>query len=42
MPFFVSSNPLPGKIINKPGGNDVYGGVVKDYTGKVSLDYLRS
>ena len=27
-------NPTPGKIINKPGGPDVYHGVPKDYTGR--------
>jgi len=26
-------NPLPGKVINQPNGNDVYHGVPKDYTG---------
>ncbi|KAK3250066.1 hypothetical protein CYMTET_40537 [Cymbomonas tetramitiformis] len=27
-------NPHPGKVINKPGGPDVYAGVPKDYTGE--------
>jgi len=27
-------NPTPGKVINQPGGPDVYQGVPKDYTGK--------
>lgn len=27
------SNPLPGKVINKPNGSDVYGGVKIDYKG---------
>ncbi|CAD7700180.1 unnamed protein product [Ostreobium quekettii] len=27
------NNPYPGKIYNKPGGNDVYPGCAKDYTG---------
>lgn len=27
-------NPTPGQIINKPGGEDVYAGVLKDYTGE--------
>jgi len=35
---FVFSNPNPGTVINKPGGPDVYGGVVIDYRGEVS-DY---
>lgn len=26
-------NPTPGKIINRPDGDDVYHGVLKDYTG---------
>eukprot|EP00668_Euglena_longa_P000650 GGOE01000789.1.p1 GENE.GGOE01000789.1~~GGOE01000789.1.p1 ORF type:complete len:486 (-),score=147.13 GGOE01000789.1:152-1561(-) len=26
-------NPKPGTVINRPGGRDVYTGVVKDYTG---------
>lgn len=26
-------NPTPGKIINRPDGEDVYHGVLKDYTG---------
>jgi len=30
-----SRNPYPGKIINTPGGSDVYAGVPKDYTGKL-------
>lgn len=25
------SNPIPGKLFNKPNGNDVYGGCVIDY-----------
>ncbi|KAL1197726.1 Vacuolar-processing enzyme delta-isozyme [Cardamine amara subsp. amara] len=29
-----SLNPIPGVIINKPDGEDVYKGVPKDYTGK--------
>ena len=29
-----TNNPTPGIIINKPGGNDVYHGVPKDYTGE--------
>jgi hypothetical protein len=28
-------NPTKGIVINKPGGQDVYKGTVKDYTGKV-------
>jgi len=28
-----SQNPTPGIVINKPGGQDVYHGVPKDYTG---------
>lgn len=27
-------NPKKGQIFNKPGGSDVYHGVVKDYTKK--------
>jgi len=27
-------NPVPGTLINRPGGHDVYQGVVKDYVGK--------
>jgi len=27
-------NPVPGTLINRPGGQDVYDGVVKDYVGK--------
>merc|ERR1712133_122651 len=27
-------NPVPGTLINRPGGHDVYYGVVKDYVGK--------
>ena len=30
---FHPSNPDPGKIVNEVNGTDVYGGVVKDYTG---------
>jgi legumain len=30
-----SRNPMPGKIINTPGGEDVYAGVPKDYTGRL-------
>ena len=28
-----SNNPVPGNVINKPGGPNVYSGVPKDYTG---------
>jgi legumain len=28
-----SQNPIPGKLFNKPNGNDVYGGCVIDYKG---------
>jgi len=28
-------NPTKGIIINQPNGSDVYGGVLKDYTGQV-------
>ena len=31
-------NPTPGVIINHPNGEDVYAGVVKDYTGDVQYD----
>lgn len=31
--FAFFRNPTPGKIINRPDGDDVYHGVVKDYTG---------
>lgn len=31
--FAFFRNPTPGKIINRPEGDDVYHGVVKDYTG---------
>ncbi|CAI9093786.1 OLC1v1029362C1 [Oldenlandia corymbosa var. corymbosa] len=35
------SNPRPGKIINRPDGEDVYAGVPKDYTGdQVSVKNL--
>lgn len=34
--IFVSSNPTPGIVINRPNGSDVYKGVPKDYTGEVS------
>lgn len=27
-------NPTPGIVINRPGGSDVYNGVLKDYTGE--------
>ena len=36
--LITSSNPTPGKVINHPKGDDVYEGVVKDYTGEVSLE----
>ena len=32
---FVSRNPTPGIVINRPNGTDVYKGVPKDYTGDV-------
>lgn len=43
---FHPSNPDPGKIVNEVNGTDVYGGVVKDYTGtsvtpKVFLSVLK-
>ena len=28
------ANPTPGQVINRPGGEDVYHGVLKDYTGR--------
>lgn len=28
------ANPTPGQVINRPGGEDVYHGVPKDYTGR--------
>ncbi|XP_076854595.1 legumain [Brachyhypopomus gauderio] len=31
---FSEQNPHPGKIINEPGGPNVYPGVLKDYTGE--------
>lgn len=36
MTIFVSSNPTPGVVINRPNGTDVYKGVLKDYIGDVS------
>lgn len=33
--IFLSSNPTPGVLINRPNGTDVYKGVPKDYTGEV-------
>ncbi|PRD19544.1 UNVERIFIED_CONTAM: Lgmn [Trichonephila clavipes] len=32
-----TENPTPGILINHPKGKDVYKGVPKDYTGKVSI-----
>uniref|UniRef100_A0A8I3PE64 Legumain n=1 Tax=Canis lupus familiaris TaxID=9615 RepID=A0A8I3PE64_CANLF len=31
---WLSSNPTPGIVINRPNGSDVYQGVLKDYTGE--------
>lgn len=31
--FTLYRNPTPGKIINRPDGDDVYHGVPKDYSG---------
>ena len=36
MHFFSQRNPTKGVIINSPGGENVYEGVVIDYVGKVS------
>ena len=30
---YMCRNPTPGKIINRPDGDDVYHGVPKDYSG---------
>lgn len=31
---YSEENPTPGIVINRPGGSDVYKGVLKDYTGE--------
>lgn len=38
----VSRNPNPGVLINRPNGPNVYNGVIKDYTGNVSLQLPNS
>ena len=36
--FFKYRNPTKGIIINEPNGENVYAGLVNDYTGEVSFN----